>query len=606
MTEDNPGSGPQPLGSRYLLEAPIGSGAMGQVWRGATREGQPVAIKLLREELSSDSGVVTRFLQEAQILKSLNEPHLVQVHDLVVEGSRLGIVMDLVEGPDLRSDLVRRGTFPPIEAAEIIDGVLAGLAAVHAGGIVHRDIKPENVLLSGGVPAGTRLTDFGVARIAEESQKARRTTVIGTPEYLAPEVADGGAPTPASDLYGVGIMLYELVTGVTPFAGGSPLAVLRRHAEQQPVRPEGMPDGIWEAVSALLVKNPAERPSDAAFVRQRLTALAPGFAQAPALRPLTEPPAPTVTAQHTVMGLRSETAVIPAVPEQTRGPEPRRRRTGLVAALVVLLVLVLGGGVAAFALTRDGGTADANAGTVTDPSSSSSTSERRTTSAGRTTASPTSTDGEVPAVVGLSLAEAQRQVTNAGLRVKVSEVLDDAATDNTVTDQQPTEGSLLEQGETVTLTVSRRPVNVFLTSLATVGSGGSGASAGTANLNGTTYIRALTDSTSCGNASTLEYDLGRAYRTFSATAGLSDDSASEGALQIDVFLDGRSIFSGTSTLGQPVTIDVDVSGGLRLAISAARVEPDCSDWSSVDAVWADPILQGAPGEVPTQTAAPTS
>jgi hypothetical protein len=601
MTQDDPGSGPEPLGSRYLLETPIGSGAMGQVWRGATRDGQPVAIKVLRPELSGDSAVVTRFLQEAQILKRLDDEHLVRVHDLVVEGSRLGIVMDLVEGPDLRSELVRRGTFRPIEAAEIIDGVLAGLAAVHAGGVVHRDIKPENVLLSGGEPGGVRLTDFGVARIIEESQKARRTTVIGTPEYLSPEVADGADPTPASDLYGVGVLLYELVSGVTPFAGGSPLAVLRRHADQQPVRPEGMPDAIWEAVSALLAKNPGQRPTDAGQVRQRLAAAAPAFAAAPALRPLTEPPAPTVVAQQTVMGLRAETQTLAPVVESERRPELRKRRPLLIAAIAAVLVLVLGAGITAFAMTRSDDTAGASAGDSTETAESS----ERTTTARRTTASSTPAGGEVPAVTGLTLAAAQRAVTNAGLRVQVTEVLDDAVADNTVTAQDPAEGVRAQRGDVVTLTVARRSVGVFLANVEPVSSEEYRHQSGTVNLNGTAYVRALSTAVFCSEPSVLEYDLGRHYRILTTAVGLSDDSSSSGNLQFDVLVDGRSVFSGIAKLGQPLPVEVDVTGGLRLVLSVARVEGDCSS-SEVTGVWADPQLKGAPGEVPSPAASPTN
>ncbi|MCW2534258.1 MAG: protein kinase [Blastococcus sp.] len=603
MTEDSTGPSMEPFGSRYLLEVAIGSGAMGQVWRAATRDGEPVAIKILRPELSSDPAVVTRFLQESQILKGLNEEHLVRVHDLVVEGSRLGIVMDLIEGPDLRTEIVRRGTFRPIEAAEIVDGVLAGLAAVHAAGVVHRDIKPENVLLSAGQPGGARLTDFGVARIIEESQKARRTTVIGTPEYLAPELADGQSPTPASDFYGVGILLYELVAGVTPFTGGSPLAVLRRHADQQPVRPDGMPDGIWQTVAALLAKNPADRPSNAAQVRQQLLAAAPLLAALPALRPLTEPPAATVTSQPTVMGLRGETQALPPVVDEERRPEPRKKRTGMLVAIAALVVLLLTGGITAFALTRgDDSGGVAAAASTTDSTASS----ERTTSAPRTTASSTPAGGEVPAVTGLSLAQAQRDLQNAGLRVTVTEVLDDAATDNTVTAQDPAEGSRLERGSTVTLTVARRSVAVFLTSLTPVANSNYGQDTGTSALSGKTYVRALMLGTDCDRPSVIQYDLGRHYRTFATSVGLQDDSYSDGVLQLDVLIDGRSIFSGTAKLGEPLPVEVDVSGGLRLELSAARIDPGCRYDARVTAVWGDPQLKGAPGEVPPAPASPTN
>lgn len=607
MTEDNPGASLEPLGSRYLLETAIGSGAMGQVWRATTRDGEPVAIKVLRPELSSDAGVVSRFLQERHILEGLDEPHLVRMRDLVAEGSKLAIVMDLVEGPDLRTELTRRGTFRPIEAAEIVDGLLAGLSAVHAAGVVHRDVKPENVLLAGGQPGGARLTDFGVARIVEESQKARRTTVIGTPEYLAPEVADGAEPTAASDLYAAGVVLYELVAGVTPFAGGSPLAVLRRHADQAPVRPEGMPDGIWDAVSALLAKSPSQRPGSASEVRERLAAAAPAFASAPALRPLTEPPAPAVVSQPTVMGLRTETQAMPVVdPEPAPQPQPRTRRTGLLVGLVALvLVLLVGGGVTAFALTRGNSsthTQDAATGTTAAEPSAATSTEAAATS---TSASPTA--GVVPAVTGMPLADAQTAITNAGYHVQISEQLSDSATDNTVTAQDPQEGATLEPNGTVTLTVARRAVGVFLADLHAVQTTNYSPQTGTATTNGKTYVHGVSAEVDCGGPTTFQYDLGRHYQSFVATAGPSDDSGSSTLMQIDVVIDGRSVFSQRLALGQSAEIKVDVTGGLRLALTATRVEPNCNSYPGAHVVWGDAEVFGSPDEVAsaTATASPT-
>ena len=608
MTDDTPtpAPAPEPLGSGYLLEAPIGSGAMGQVWRAATRDGAPVAIKVLRPELSGDPAVVARFVQEAQILQRLDDPHLVRVRDLVAEGSRLAIVMDLVDGPDLRSELVRRGTFRPIDAAEIVDGVLSGLAAVHAGGVVHRDVKPENVLLSGGQPVGTRLTDFGVARIVEESQKARRTTVIGTPEYLAPEVADGETPTAASDLYAVGIVLYELVCGVTPFSGGSPLAVLRRHADQQPVRPEGMPDGIWNTVVALLAKDPARRPQSAADVRRMLTEAAPAFAALPALPALTQPPTAAVTSQLTVTGLRAETEVLPVVGGTPPRSEAGRRgkRTALVAALAVV-VLLLGGGAVAFALTRGSSNAAAAAATTSSaaPTTSDSPTPSPTTAAESSTASATA--GVVPSVIGQTLAEAQTALTNAGLVVQVNEKLDDSQPDNTVLAQDPAAGGTVAPGSTVNLTVARKAVGVFLSTLQPVPGGSSSMQVGTATLDGQTYVHAITSGIQCSsntntNSTTIQYDLGRSYQQLSFKAGLTDDSDNQGVLQFVVLLDGRQIYSKRSTLGHPVTAKLDVTGGLRLEISAARTDACTYASPSVTPVWADPLLLGPP-----TTAGPT-
>jgi serine/threonine protein kinase len=611
MTDSTPDPQLEPLGSRYLLEEAIGSGAMGQVWRGRTRDGDPVAIKLLRPELSADSGVVTRFLQEAQILKGLDDPHLVRVHDFVAENDRLGIVMDLVEGPDLRSELARRGTFRPIEAAELTDGVLAGLAAVHAGGVVHRDVKPENVLLSGGAPGGARLADFGVARIVEESQKSRRTTVIGTPEYLAPEVADGADPTAASDLYAVGVMLYELVAGVTPFTGGSPLAVLRRHAEAQPVRPEGMPDGIWRTVTALLAKDPAQRPATAQQVREGLRAEAATFAAAPATRPITEPPKPTVTAQPTVAGIRSETATLPRV-EAPAGatvaaPVAKKRRGPLVALLVALLVLAIGGGVTAFAMTRD-----SNLATPVAPSSTPSEEDVSPSPApetGTTEAEPTPDEGELPDLTGMQLREAERELRNAGLQSEVVEVFQEDVVDNSVIEQDPPAGSRVADGDVVTLTVARRPVTVQLDRLTPVEESDYGWDYTQANLDGDTYVRSLVMGTDqyCANPAIVQYDLGRNFQTFSTLVGPSDGSYSQTVIQFDVRLDGRSVFSGRSKLGEPLTVDVDVTGGLRMELSVARLDPTCgSVYEEASAVWADPELQGTQDAVDAIPASPTS
>lgn len=135
------------LGSRYVLERRIGAGAMGQVWAGRDVDGRPLAFKLLRPEMADDPTVVARFLQERNLLVNLRSPHVIRVHDLVVEGPRLAIVMDYIGGPSLRGLLQQRGNLPPAEVASLGSRIAAGLAAVHGAGVLHRDLKPENVLL---------------------------------------------------------------------------------------------------------------------------------------------------------------------------------------------------------------------------------------------------------------------------------------------------------------------------------------------------------------------------------------------------------------------------------------------------------------------------
>ena len=284
-----------PLGSRYVLHDLLGRGAMGQVFRGSVRgSGAPVAVKVLKPELVSDSEVVARFFRERSILTSINHPNVAKVLDLVVEGDTLGIVMELVEGQDLRRYLRARGTLPPGEAVRLVCQLLQGLAAVHAAGVVHRDVKPENVLVSTARGRmGLKLTDFGVSRLSYGASLTKMTSLIGTPEYMAPELADHDTATPAADLYSAGIVLYEMLAGRTPFAGGHPLAVLRRQVEQPPPPVPGVPAELWEQIESLLAKDPRSRPGSAAAALGGLVPLQNRLDGRPALPPMPNQLAPT-------------------------------------------------------------------------------------------------------------------------------------------------------------------------------------------------------------------------------------------------------------------------------------------------------------------------
>ena len=175
------------LGSRYELVSQLGAGAMGTVWRARDLStDEAVAAKILHDHFASDVGIVTRFLQERTFLLQLDHPNIVRVRDLVVEGSQLGIVMDLVEGSDVRGLLRTTPTLPPARAAGIVADVLDGLAHAHALSVLHRDVKPDNVLLDGDT---ARLSDFSIARLAQETT-VRMTGVLGTADYMAPEVFD--------------------------------------------------------------------------------------------------------------------------------------------------------------------------------------------------------------------------------------------------------------------------------------------------------------------------------------------------------------------------------------------------------------------------------
>ncbi|MET9032865.1 serine/threonine-protein kinase [Streptomyces mirabilis] len=252
------------IGSRYTAHQILGRGSAGTVWLGEGPEG-PVAIKLLREDLASDQELVGRFVQERTALLGLDHPHVVAVRDLVVDGNDLALVMDLVRGTDLRTRLDRERRLAPEAAVAIVADVADGLAAAHAAGVVHRDVKPENVLLDMQGPLGpggshpALLTDFGVAKLIDSPRRTRATKIIGTPDYLAPEIIEGLPPRAAVDIYALATVLYELLAGFTPFGGGHPGAVLRRHVTETVVPLPGIPEELWQLIVQCLAKAPASR-----------------------------------------------------------------------------------------------------------------------------------------------------------------------------------------------------------------------------------------------------------------------------------------------------------------------------------------------------------
>ncbi|MET8247201.1 serine/threonine-protein kinase [Streptomyces sp. NPDC005202] len=275
------------IGSRYTANQILGRGSAGTVWLGEGPDG-PVAIKLLREDLASDQELVGRFVQERTALLGLDHPNVVSVRDLVVDGNDLALVMDLVRGTDLRTRLERDRRLAPEAAVAIVADVADGLAAAHAAGVVHRDVKPENVLLDMQGPLGpggahpALLTDFGVAKLIDSPKRTRATKIIGTPDYLAPEIVEGLPPRAAVDIYALATVLYELLAGFTPFGGGHPGAVLRRHVTETVVPLPGIPDELWQLLVQCLAKAPASRLR-ASELAARLRELLPMLAGMPPL-----------------------------------------------------------------------------------------------------------------------------------------------------------------------------------------------------------------------------------------------------------------------------------------------------------------------------------
>ncbi|GAB3516551.1 serine/threonine-protein kinase [Phytohabitans suffuscus] len=267
------------LGGRYRLEGEIAQGAIGAVWRAVdTVTGGPVAVKTLRPEAAEQPELVQGFREEFGLLAAVRHPSVVRPHRLVETGGALAIVMDLVEGEDLRRRVRRDGPVPPAVAANIVAQVADALAYLHGQGIVHADVKPGNLVVpADGGPV--QVVDFGVARRMAD---APPVSIHATPEYAAPEVVGGASPSPTADVYALGIVLFELLCGRSPFRGGGPLQVLRRHGMCAAVPPPGLPPVVWPVIEECLSPDPARRP-DARLVAARLRGVEPALDGAPAM-----------------------------------------------------------------------------------------------------------------------------------------------------------------------------------------------------------------------------------------------------------------------------------------------------------------------------------
>jgi serine/threonine-protein kinase len=333
------------VGSSYILQRPIGQGATGTVWRGTDLStGHPVAIKLLHESLLRQPKLVTRFVQERTILLMLRHRNVVRVRDLFSVGETLGLVMDLVSGGSLRDHLRRHHTVPAGEAARLAAQVAAALAEAHELGVVHRDLKPDNILLQ--AEAGrleTRLTDFGVARILNTPSMTTPNAVVGTPHYMSPEAFHSASTSPATDVYALGVLLYEMVTGRPPYDSDSIPDLMRRHMEGKPARPPGIPEGYWEAIMACMALKPRLRPSAAELVAD-LSDISQETGDWPALPAPAGPPIePNPPVSGASLPPLPAISVVPAPrePKQPRNRAPgwRWARPGATMTVIALAML---------------------------------------------------------------------------------------------------------------------------------------------------------------------------------------------------------------------------------------------------------------------------
>ena len=252
------------LGDRYELQEPIGRGGMATIYRAVDlRMGRPVAIKILREVYSSDPKFVTRFQREARAASLLQHPNIVQVFDYGQSGESYYIVMEFVEGTDLRHYLKRNGRLSNERAVVIAHDVALGLGAAHKRGIVHRDVKPQNIMLNDDDLV--KLTDFGIASVYKDVGAERLTTTgmtLGTVQYYAPEQAQGEVVTPAADVYSLGIVMYEMLAGRPPFDGDTPVAVAMSHIQDLPDPPSRYNPAIAPALEQIVLRCLEKDPRD--------------------------------------------------------------------------------------------------------------------------------------------------------------------------------------------------------------------------------------------------------------------------------------------------------------------------------------------------------
>jgi serine/threonine protein kinase len=251
------------LNDRYQLLQAFGTGGMAVVYRARDQMlERTVAIKILREDFSRDSAFRERFRQEAKAAANLSHPNIVTVHDFGLDMGRLFIVMEYVPGTDLKTLMRQRGRFSVDEAIPLMVQACAGIGYAHRAGLVHCDVKPHNMLVT--PDQRLKVTDFGIARALSSIQTDEQSDVVwGSPQYFAPEQASGLAPSPASDVYSLGVILYEMLTGQLPFKSDSPETLAQLHQNAIPIPPRRLnptiPPALEQIIIKILSKEPAAR-----------------------------------------------------------------------------------------------------------------------------------------------------------------------------------------------------------------------------------------------------------------------------------------------------------------------------------------------------------
>ncbi len=399
------------LGGRYRLSGRIAVGGMGEVWRGTDELlARPVAVKLLSAAHAIDEAFRARFRAEARYAASLSHPGIAQVFDygetsddeagdseLLPSGGAY-LVMELVPGEPLSAVITRHERLSPAATLGIVGQAADALAAAHEAGIVHRDIKPGNLLVT--ADGTTKITDFGIARALWASQASHLTQtgmVMGTASYVSPEQATGGTITSASDLYSLGVVAYECLTGRPPFTADTPVAIAVAHMHRPvPPLPPDVPAPVAELILAMLAKQPEDRPESAQWVANRARQLRGALPTSPDMAVAAAGPVIADTALGTPP-TRADLALPPTAAgpslaalssdtERMRGgSRNRRRRSAFLVAATGVVLAAIGGTVIAVMLSGHPMSATGNNSPASAPTSSSSAAPAR---AAQPTASP--------------------------------------------------------------------------------------------------------------------------------------------------------------------------------------------------------------------------
>jgi len=316
------------LNGRYQLVAQQGSGGMSVIYKAVDRAlGRTVAIKILRPSLTSDPSFLEKFRNEARAVANLSHPNIVTVYDVGSDAPTYYIVMELVEGTDLKKIVKANGALPIDRAIELSIQICAGLGYAHRSGLVHADVKPQNILVT---PQDiVKVTDFGIAQALTNTQPQRKVDVVwGSPHYFAPEQARGEAPSPQSDVYSVGIVMFELLTGDLPYVGTNQQELAMAHIREPipnvtDLNPK-VPDGLSKMIARAMAKDPRDRFRDADQLGNVLTKFRDNARNLTAITPQVSPQPPSPPPSRPQSNTEDVTAKYSSAPDAPQYYDPRQ------------------------------------------------------------------------------------------------------------------------------------------------------------------------------------------------------------------------------------------------------------------------------------------